>query len=108
MTSTILQHLKGMEKLQAVKVLVDALHEITEGMKSEDLPGIVPLVQKLVPVKKKKRDPFAPVWSYLESVTEYESLAALRTLLVARFGEEGTPSKSHLHRHLQRNRSDIE
>jgi hypothetical protein len=107
MTIAILQQLAGLEKLQAVKVLVAALHEVTEGMRGEDLPGIVPLVQKLVPVKKSRRDPFAPVWAYLETVTEYESLATLRAVLIARFGEAGTPSKSHLHRHLQRNRREL-
>lgn len=107
MTTAILKQLEGMEKLQAVKVLVAALQEVTDGMKPDDLPGIVLLVQKLVPVRKRKRDPFAPVWEHLETVTEYESLSTLRAELVARFGKSGTPSKSHLHRHLQINRRDV-
>jgi hypothetical protein len=70
-------------------------------MQGEDLPGIVPIVQRLVPVKKRKQDPYERVWSYLESIEEYTTGRELRAELVRRFGEAGTPSLSNLHKYLR-------
>lgn len=100
MTHAIVQQLEGMEKLAAVKVLIAALHIVTKGMKAADLPGIVPIVQRLVLVKRLKLNQFTPAWEYLETVPTYDTVLELRKELVARFGEAGTPSKSHLHRYL--------
>jgi hypothetical protein len=101
MTNTILQQLEGIERLEAVKALIAALHTLTEGMKAKDLPGIVPIVQRLVPIKKRKHDPYAEVWAYLETIPEYTTGKELRAELVARFGEEGTPCLSHLYKYLR-------
>jgi hypothetical protein len=101
MTATILQQLSGLPRLEAVKIIIAALQEVTAGMKGEDLPGIIPVIQKLVPVKKRKHDPYTAVWEYLETVKEYETGLELRKSLVARFGEAGTPSQSMLYRYLK-------
>jgi hypothetical protein len=101
MTNAIVRQLEGLEKLEAVKVLVAALHTVTEGMRGEDLPGIVPIVQRLVPIKKMKDDPYAPVWAYLETIPEYTNGKELRAELVARFGEAGTPCLSNLYKYLR-------
>lgn len=105
MTGAILRQLEGMGKLEAVKAVVAALHTLTEGMKAEDLPGIVPIVQRLVPVKKARNDPYERVWTYLETVPEYATGKELRAELVERFGEAGTPSLSNLYKYL-RNRGE--
>lgn len=101
MVDSILQRLEGMTRLEAVKALISALHTLTEGMRGEDLPGIVPIIQRLVPVKKKRNDPYAPVWAYLETIQEYTTGKELRAQLVQRFGEAGTPCLSHLYNYLR-------
>jgi len=101
MTNTILQQLEGIERLEAVKALIAALHTLTEGMKAEDLPGIVPIVQRLVPVKKRKHDPYERVWTYLETVGEYTTGKELRAELVQRFGESGVPCMSQIYKYLR-------
>jgi len=57
-----------------------------------------------VPRKTTSKNKYKAVWEYLATVEEYENLGSLRTDLVNRFGEDATPSKSSLHRHLQANR----
>jgi len=57
-----------------------------------------------VPKRSGRNGKYDAVWSYLETVDEYETLGILRLELVRRFGGNATPSKSELHRHLQMNR----
>ena len=104
MTTTILQTVANLPRLDAVKALAAALVEITADMEAFDLPGVMPVINRAVPVKKRKSNRFAAVWAYLETVAEYSSIDGLRADLVARFGKTGTPSRSNLHRHLMQNR----
>lgn len=39
---------------------------------------------------------------FLNSLDRYHTIEELRTLLIARFGRERTPSKSSIHRYLQK------
>lgn len=57
-----------------------------------------------VPLRTGRKNKYTAVWEYLETVEEYETLETLRIELVQRFGENATPSKSEIHRHLQANR----
>lgn len=102
MIDSILQQFRGMTRLEAVKVVVTVLHSLTIGMEAKDLPGIVPIVQRLVPIKKSKDDPYESVWAYLETVQEYTTGKELRAHLVQRFGEAGTPCLSHLYNYLRK------
>lgn len=102
MVDSILQQFEGMTRLEAVKVVIAVLHSLTIGMEAKDLPGIVPIVQRLVPVKKLKADPYQLVWEYLEAIPEYTTGKELRAQLVQRFGEAGTPCLSHLYNYLRK------
>jgi len=57
-----------------------------------------------IPQKRCKPARFEAVWKYLETVEAYDSILSLHAELVKQFGKNNTPSKSHLHRHLQANR----
>lgn len=105
-TAAIVDQLAGVPRLEAVRIIIAALHEVTAGMTAEDLPGIVPIIQRLVPLRTRKPARFAAVWEYLETVKEYSSQKELRESLVKRFGKAGTPSKSSLNRYLLSNRGD--
>lgn len=105
MTATaIVKQLAGLPRLEAVRVIVAVLHEVTAGMSAEDLPGIVPIIKRVVPLRTRKPACFAPVWEYLETVKEYSTQKELRESLIKRFGKAGTPSKSSLNRYLLSNR----
>jgi len=102
--ANLVEQLEGMPRLEAVRVIIAALHEVTAGMTAEDLPGIIPIIQRLVPIRKYKTGRFAPVWEYLETIPEYTTQRALRIALVKRFGEQGTPGTAYLSRYLKENR----
>lgn len=102
MTNAILHQLEGMQRQEAIKVLVAALQTLVVGMTAKDLPGIVTTAQHHVPVKKLKEDPYAQVWEYLGTIREYTTGKELRAKLVQRFGEAGTPCLSNLYKHLRK------
>jgi hypothetical protein len=104
--TAIIQTLSGLSSIEAVKALAGALVHVAADLDAKTTyPREIRQVKQAVPVKKLKVFPFQPVWDYLEAVNEYDSVQKLRVALVSRFGKVGTPSLSHLHRHLQANRA---
>lgn len=101
----IIKTLSGLSSIEAVKALAGALVHVAADLDATAQPVEIRQVKQAVPVRKLKVSPFQPVWDYLETVNEYDSIPKLRADLVSRFGKAGTPSLSHLHRHLQANSS---
>lgn len=56
-----------------------------------------------VPKKVLTPDPYASVWTYLETIDTYTSITELRKQLVEQFGESATPSAEELYWHIQTN-----
>lgn len=103
MTTAILQAVSGMSRQEAIKVLAAAIAAIAADIIPGDLPGHVRDATRIVPMKKRKNDPYAPIWEYLRTVTEYATGKALHAELIAIFGKEKTPALSNLYKHLKAN-----
>ncbi len=102
-TADILQTVAGMPRTEAINLLASAIGFIASDA-GNDLDGVVPAASYTVPVKKRKNDPYQPVWDYLATVREYETLKGLWEHLIERFGKESTPSISLLSLHLRKGR----
>ncbi len=105
LTPAIIDLLSGLPRAEAVKALSAALAHVVADLKPDELPGDIARIRMPVPAKRIIIDRYQPVWDYLKTVEEYTSLKVLREHLVSRFGERGTPSKSHLHRYIKANSS---
>lgn len=101
--AAILQAVAGMPRTETIKLLASAIGFIASET-GNDLDGVVPTASYTVPVKKRKNDPYQPVWDYLATVREYETLKGLWAHLVERFGKDATPSISLLSLHLRKGR----
>lgn len=108
MARQIQDELSGLSIGNALRVLSEVVLNlsqiVTEGTKEEYIASLT-ASRLRTPRKRKKPDPYAPVWEYLSTVEEYTSLYQLRIDLVSRFGERGTPSRSTLYRHIPGERS---
>ncbi len=58
-----------------------------------------------VPKKCREYSRFGAVWDYMEKLDGFDTIEGLRRELATHFGEENTPSVSHLHRYLKANKS---
>lgn len=99
-TADILQAVAGIPKTEAIKLLSDTIGFIASETDQSELAGIV--TTTAIPIKKRKNDPYQPVWEYLATVKQYETLKKLWEHLVDRFGKDATPSISLLSIYLRR------
>ncbi len=103
-TADILQAVSGVPRPEAIRLLAAAIGCIAAEPGQTNLAGAVHGIAGAIPVKKRKNDPFQPVWEYLATVREYETLKGLWQHLVDRFGKDSTPSISLLSLHLRKGR----
>ena len=99
-TTVILQAISGMPRVEAIKLLADTIGIISSEATASDIGGTVSTPHG-VPVKKRKDDPYQPVWEYLKTITEYSTGKALHAEIIEKFGRDKAPSLSNLYNHLR-------